>query len=179
MVQEKSEVATEKRGKKSARKKPESQRTRSKITAGKVIAGVILLCIVLALYLPVVVSLNISQPNSLALTYIPANMGYDSSSQNLQSYAQSSIGVSGYSANAYISFKSSNVEIGQNVDMQIIIKNTGNSFHNAYFYAFIVNNSGDIVSSFPEQTSIGSYGKFPQWYSGKPEILLGVSLSNR
>jgi hypothetical protein len=72
--------------------------------------------------------------------------------------------VPNYDAEIYASFASKTVEIGNHVQFEICIKDTGIiKLEKPYFYIFLVSPSGNIVSIFPDLISISAWNKMNPW----------------
>jgi hypothetical protein len=128
------------------------KRKKSRFKIGNVISAIIVLVILVVLYLPSIVSAGsrLFQPSKTELSLVPSQYGYVVTHNNLQNYGIEMTGVSGYSANIYVSFQNEDVEIGDPVTFHIEIANLGTSLAKPYFYVFLVNNTGTVVSTFPQ-----------------------------
>jgi hypothetical protein len=145
------------------------RRKKSRLTIGNVISAIIVLVILVVLYLPPIISVGSSllQPRKVELSLIPSPYSYVLTHNDLQNYGIEMTGVSGYSANIYLSFQNEDVEIGEAVTFHIEIANLGNSLANPYFYVFLVNNTGNVVSTFPQWignvVSVSEFYKLSPW----------------
>lgn len=163
---EKSKTATESarapvvEGKRVAKKKK-----KPKLTLGNVVSAVTVLIIVTMLYSPTIITLVASsrQPEKVELSFIPYSSYYSYTRDDLRKYGVERTGVLGYSANIYVSFEKTDVEIGKTVKFRVEIANTGNSPNKPYFYVFLINNTGNVVSVFPDETNILTSYKLPGW----------------
>lgn len=143
-----------------------------KITLGKVTAASIIVLILLILNAPAIIpfvasiSVSSNKHEIVGLQFVPS---YEAETNNyLRGYAQSSTGVSGYSANVDISFENESVAIGGLVKIQIEINNTGTTLQKPYFYIVLVNNTGTAVSIFPQDTYFEQYSYKPsQWFESQ------------
>lgn len=140
-------------------------RKRSRLTLGNAISVVIVLAILVALYSPTVISLVASsfKPGEVELSFVPCIPYNSYIRDDLLKYGAERTGITGYSANIYISFERTDVEIGEAVKLRVEIANDGNSFNKPYFYVFLVNNTGNVVSMFPDETSILTFYKLSAW----------------
>lgn len=134
-------------------------------TLGNVISLIIVVVILTLLYSPTIISLvwPSPQPSKIELSLVPNQYGYGYTHNDLRTYGAGMTGVPGYAANIYVSFQSENVEIGGAVNFHVEIANLGNSLTKPYFYAFLVNNTGNVVSAFPEVVGLYTYSKLPSW----------------
>ncbi|MCJ7632769.1 hypothetical protein MUP77_10320, partial [Candidatus Bathyarchaeota archaeon] len=142
-----------------------SEKKKSRLTLGNVISIIIVLVILTALYSPAVIPLIASsfKPEKVELSLIPYDPYYSYTREDLQKYGVQRTGITGYSANIYVSFEKTEVEIGEAIKLRVEIANAGNPLTKPYFYLFLVNNTGNVVSAFPEATSILTSNKLPAW----------------
>jgi hypothetical protein len=146
------------------RKMAEESKKKSRWTLGNVVSGIIVLIIFLVLFSPGIASWAASrfEPGKLELQFVPTQYPYLTSSV-LQGDVAASSGVSGYSARIYISFESTDVPIGGTVKIHVEINNTGTPLSKPYFYAFLVNTTGAVVSVFPQDVYVAQGYKLSPW----------------
>jgi hypothetical protein len=161
-------------------KKNRTSKTRKPIlTLGNIISLIILVSIFLILNSTAIASFvsSANQPTKVELSLVPNQYGYMYTDNDLQKYGSEMTGVSGYAANIYLSFQNEDVEIGEAVTFHIEIAHLGNSLTEPYFYVFLVNNTGGVVSGFPELVYIAEFNKLSSWsVNGQDNLELGNNL---
>lgn len=134
-----------------------------KSTPGNVISVIVVLIISLLLYLPTITSVlsSLGQPEKIGLPLAPYTYSY--TFDDLYKYSVKRTGVPDYTAEIYISFEAKNVEVGKTIQFHVEIDDVEERLEKPYFYIFLVNNTGQIVSVFPEETWLSEYNKLPKW----------------
>jgi hypothetical protein len=147
----------------------EESKKKSRWTLGNVVSGIIVLIIILVLFSPGIASWAASRfaPGKLELQFVPTQYPYLKSS-DLQNDVAATSGVSGYSAKIYVSFENTGVPIGGTVKIHVEINNTGTLLSKPYFYAFLVNTTGGVVSVFPQDVYVSEGYKLSPWPLNTP-----------
>lgn len=147
------------------KKRTATKKKKPKLTPGNVISAIIVLVILTILYSPTIISVVSSsrQPEKLELSLVPYSPYYAYTRDDLRKYGAERTGVLGYSANIYLSFERTDVEVGGAIKFRVEIANIGNSLNKPYFYVFLVNNTGNIVSVFPDETGLLTSDKLSRW----------------
>lgn len=139
---------------------------RSRLNPGNVISIVVVAAIFCILYLPSVVSIvsSLRQPEKIELSLVPYGTFYTPPSRDdLTRYGLARTGVQDYTANIYLSFETKEVEIGKTVKFHLRIDDPEKRLDKPFFYVFVVNNTGNVTSGFPEEVHLDTSYKLPKW----------------
>ena len=139
----------------------------SRLNPGNVISFIVVAAIFCILYLPTIVSIvsALRQPEKIELSLVPYGIFPSTvpSRDDLSEYGLARTGMKDYVANIYLSFETREVEIGKTLKFHMKIDDVENRLDKPYFYIFLVNNTGNVVSGFPEEVSVRTDYKLSAW----------------
>jgi len=137
----------------------------SRLNLGNVISIIVVAAIFCILYLPTVSSIvsSFGRPEKIELPLVSYSTYRSIVRDDLRDYGLERTGVKDYTANIYLSFETSEVEIGKAVKFHLEIEDTEKRLDKPYFYVFLVNNTGNVVSGFPEEVYLSTSYKLSKW----------------
>jgi hypothetical protein len=137
----------------------------SRLNPGNTISMIVVVAIFCILYLPTVFSIvsSLRQPEKIELSLVPYGTFSSTVLDDLRKYGIERTGVKDYTANIYLSFETSEVEIGKAVKFHLEIDDIEKRLDKPYFYVFLVNNTGNVVSAFPEEVWLSTFYKLSKW----------------
>ena len=146
------------------------QTIKSRLTMGFVVSLIIFLIVTVVIYAPVIQPYIKPSNQGFGIPLVSPLGIYVSTNDKITEYAEAKTGVFGYSADVYVSFEQSAVNVGDTVKINVEIVNHGTTLHKPYFAVLLMNNSGYVVATFPGDNSVSyleSYSNKPsQWWTG-------------
>lgn len=101
---------------------------------------------------------------------------YNLQKSSLDEYASTQVGVPNYDQSIYLSYGTRSVEMGNKLQVRVVINDTGNiKLKRPYFYVFISNNEGKVVSVFPKSVWVSTYSKIDSWDKNAPSDTLSFT----
>jgi len=105
---------------------------------------------------------------------------YNLQKSNLDEYVSKQTGVPDYQQSVYLSYQARSVELGDKLHVRIVINDTGIvKLRRAYFYVFICNNEGKVVSVFPKSVWVSTSYKIDSWDKNAPSDKLSITFNGR
>ena len=101
---------------------------------------------------------------------------YNLQKSSLDEYVSKQVGVPDYHQSIYLSYGTRNVEMGNKLQVRVVINDIGNvELKRPYFYMFISNNEGKVVSVFPKSVWVSTYYKIDSWDKNAPSDTLSLN----